>query len=176
MKCYQSTQWAASSCTVIPKNNSTQSKALQWLLWNALKGIPKASWVPASHFSFQWRLIGAIWMELLIWLLAGCKAPKACGGWKPLNKSRDYTAAWVSGFFFTIGSCLICLHWHSFSHYYPSSNQLSQRYSISHFHHYMKCSIERTRHLSQSTTGHWQLSRLVPDSIPRLLTLIFSPF
>lgn len=58
-----------------------------------------------------------------IWQLAGCKAANAGGVGivlRPLNKSRDYTAGWVSGFFITIGSCLICLHWHFLSHYYPN--------------------------------------------------------
>lgn len=106
-----------------------------------------------------------------IWQLAGCKAANAGGVGivlRPLNKSRDYTAGWVSGFFITIGSCLICLHWHFLSHYYPNQAHFHNDIPWPFFIATWNVALKGPGIFHGNTTGHWQSKRLSPDSIQGL--------
>lgn len=106
-----------------------------------------------------------------IWQLAGFKAANAGGVGivlRPPNKSpRLYS--WLRVWLLHHNWVLFDLFALTFSEsLLPQSSPFSQRYSMTLFHRYMKCSIERARNLSRNTTGHWQSKRLSPNSIQGL--------
>lgn len=103
----------------------------------------------------------------------GCK-----GQWGEIfvetpNKSRASEVDWCLASTLQLGPIGVFTLTAS-SSLFSQSNQFSRWYSISHFHRYMKCSIEMTRHLSWSTAGiDNHAEKLLIQSQALLLTLWF---